>query len=149
MRKVIVVEWMTLDGVVQAPGAPDEDRDDGFALGGWSVGYWDELMGRLADATHLPAGGFLSAAGAPSAVRPSLPTPPGECRAAAADRTSPAMATTVRVGRPSGMAATASGRAARRTVAGTASATPGASIRPCGSRTIAGAWVPGGRPGCR
>jgi hypothetical protein len=34
MRKVIVVEWMTLDGVVQAPGAPDEDPSGGFQHGG-------------------------------------------------------------------------------------------------------------------
>jgi hypothetical protein len=37
MRKVVVVEWMTIDGVVQAPGDPDEDRDGGFAHGGWHL----------------------------------------------------------------------------------------------------------------
>ena len=59
MRKLTVGTFATLDGVMQAPGAPDEDRDSGFEQGGWSVGYWDELMGRLANETHLAAGGFL------------------------------------------------------------------------------------------
>ena len=45
MRKLIVTTFLTLDGVMQAPGGPGED-DDGFAFGGWSVNYWDELMGR-------------------------------------------------------------------------------------------------------
>ena len=59
MRKLTVGTFATLDGVMQAPGGPDEDRDSGFEQGGWSVGYWDELMGRLANETHLAAGGFL------------------------------------------------------------------------------------------
>src|SRR4030095_5152881 len=42
MRKVIVVEWMTLDGVVQAPGAADEDTSGGFQHGGWDLPYFDE-----------------------------------------------------------------------------------------------------------
>jgi hypothetical protein len=41
MRKVIVQAWMTLDGVVQAPGAPDEDTTGGFRHGGWSLHYFD------------------------------------------------------------------------------------------------------------
>ena len=52
MRKLVVGTFMTLDGVMQAPGGPDEDRDGGFEHGGWSVGYWDELMGRVADESH-------------------------------------------------------------------------------------------------
>ena len=47
MRKLVVGTFLTLDGVMQAPGGPDEDRDGGFAHGGWSVKYWDELMGKL------------------------------------------------------------------------------------------------------
>ncbi len=44
MRKV-VVNHLTLDGVMQAPARPDEDRRDGFAHGGWSVPHGDVVMG--------------------------------------------------------------------------------------------------------
>ncbi len=44
MRKLIVLSFITLDGVMQAPGGPKEDASDSFALGGWSVPYWDELL---------------------------------------------------------------------------------------------------------
>jgi dihydrofolate reductase len=47
MRKLIVSTFLTLDGVMQAPGGPGEDDSDGFALGGWSVNYWDEQMGQI------------------------------------------------------------------------------------------------------
>jgi dihydrofolate reductase len=47
MRKLIVSTFLTLDGVMQAPGGPGEDDSDGFALGGWSVNYWDEQMGQV------------------------------------------------------------------------------------------------------
>ena len=40
MRQVIVTEWMSLDGVVQAPGEPDEDLTGGFKHGGWHLGYF-------------------------------------------------------------------------------------------------------------
>ncbi|HYJ83120.1 MAG TPA: dihydrofolate reductase family protein [Allosphingosinicella sp.] len=49
MRKVIVQTFVTLDGVMQAPGAPDEDREGGFRHGGWSFNYWDEMMGERMD----------------------------------------------------------------------------------------------------
>ena len=45
MRKVIVIEFMTLDGVIQAGGGPDEDTSGGFAYGGWEVPYGDEVVG--------------------------------------------------------------------------------------------------------
>ena len=47
MRKIIVQTFLTLDGVMQAPGEPDEDRDGGFEHGGWSVNYWDDKMGEV------------------------------------------------------------------------------------------------------
>jgi dihydrofolate reductase len=46
MRKVIVVENITLDGVMQAPGSPDEDTRGGFTHGGWAAPYADEVMVR-------------------------------------------------------------------------------------------------------
>jgi hypothetical protein len=47
MRKVIVLEHITLDGVIQAPGGPDEDTSGGFAYGGWIAPYSDEILGTL------------------------------------------------------------------------------------------------------
>ncbi len=47
MRKLIVSTFLTLDGVMQAPGGPEEDDEGGFAYGGWSVNYWDEEMGQV------------------------------------------------------------------------------------------------------
>ena len=44
MRKLIVSTFASLDGIMQAPGGPQEDPSGGFALGGWSSGYWDEGM---------------------------------------------------------------------------------------------------------
>ena len=44
MRKLVVTTFLTLDGVMQAPGGPGEDEDAGFAHGGWSVNYWDDKM---------------------------------------------------------------------------------------------------------
>jgi dihydrofolate reductase len=45
MRKLIVSEFISLDGVIQAPGAPDEDTDGGFGHGGWTMPYWHDDIG--------------------------------------------------------------------------------------------------------
>jgi dihydrofolate reductase len=45
MRKLIVSEFVTLDGVIQAPGGQDEDRDGGFEHGGWTLPYWHDDIG--------------------------------------------------------------------------------------------------------
>ena len=47
MRKLIVTTFVTLDGVMQAPGGPGEDDSNGFTHGGWSVNYWDDRMGEI------------------------------------------------------------------------------------------------------
>jgi dihydrofolate reductase len=46
MRKLIVSEFLTLDGVMQAPGLPDEDPEGGFSRGGWQTSYFDEVFGK-------------------------------------------------------------------------------------------------------
>ncbi|MCK6585284.1 MAG: dihydrofolate reductase family protein [Anaerolineales bacterium] len=45
MRKVVVLEHISLDGVIQAPGGPEEDTSGGFAHGGWIAPYSDEVLG--------------------------------------------------------------------------------------------------------
>jgi dihydrofolate reductase len=59
MRKVIVSEFLTLDGVMQAPGLPDEDRSGGFAHGGWQVALMDEEAGSVITEGLAATGGLL------------------------------------------------------------------------------------------
>jgi dihydrofolate reductase len=59
MRKVVVFNSVTLDGVMQAPGRADEDRRGGFAHGGWAVPYNDPVMGRVAAEGMADAGPLL------------------------------------------------------------------------------------------
>jgi dihydrofolate reductase len=49
MRELIATTFLTLDGVMQAPGGPGEDDDAGFAYGGWSATQWDDRMGEVMD----------------------------------------------------------------------------------------------------
>jgi dihydrofolate reductase len=59
MRDVVVNEWMTLDGVVQAPGTADEDSSGGFSHGGWHLPYFDDLSRNWVVEGYAEAGGFL------------------------------------------------------------------------------------------
>jgi dihydrofolate reductase len=47
MRKLVVNTFITLDGIMQAPGGPEEDPTGGFTSGGWSVNYWDDMMNAI------------------------------------------------------------------------------------------------------
>jgi dihydrofolate reductase len=59
MRKLIVSEFITLDGVIQAPGGADEDRDNGFAHGGWTMPYWHDDIGKHFSAVMQETDAFL------------------------------------------------------------------------------------------
>jgi len=59
MRKLVVGTFVTLDGVMQAPGGPDEDRDGGFQHGGWLVPYFDARFLGLMTEWSKRAGAFL------------------------------------------------------------------------------------------
>jgi dihydrofolate reductase len=59
MRKVVACEWMTLDGVVQAPAYANEDTSNGFTHGGWHVRYFDERSMKWVIENVSQAGGFL------------------------------------------------------------------------------------------
>ena len=47
MRRIVSATFISMDGVVQAPGGPTEDPIGGFALGGWTAPHWDEIMGKV------------------------------------------------------------------------------------------------------
>lgn len=59
MNRVVVYNSVTLDGVMQAPGRPDEDLRDGFTHGGWAAPYVDEVMGAAAAESGARAGSLL------------------------------------------------------------------------------------------
>ncbi len=59
MRKLVVGTFVTLDGVMQAPGGPDEDREGGFQHGGWLVPYFDEKFAEIMAEWSKRAGAFL------------------------------------------------------------------------------------------
>lgn len=47
MRRIVVLSFVSLDGVMQAPGGPEEDTSGGFKYGGWTVPYWDDFSGNI------------------------------------------------------------------------------------------------------
>jgi len=59
MRKLIVSEFVTMDGVIQAPGGKDEDRDGGFEYGGWTWPYWHDDIGNSFAALMKDTDAFL------------------------------------------------------------------------------------------
>jgi dihydrofolate reductase len=59
MRKLTINEQLSLDGVMQGPGGPDEDTSGGFKHGGWAMEYFDESMGKAADEGMGSSGGIL------------------------------------------------------------------------------------------
>ena len=72
MRKLIVHEFVSLDGVMQSPGGKDEDRDGGFEHGGWTTAYWHDDIGKTFFALMQDVDAFPSALeGYASTVRPT------------------------------------------------------------------------------
>jgi dihydrofolate reductase len=59
MTRIVVINHVTLDGVMQAPGRPDEDRRGGFEQGGWSSPYGDDVMGAAMGSRMAESGGLL------------------------------------------------------------------------------------------
>ena len=59
MSKIVLFENVSLDGVMQAPGRPDEDRRGGFEHGGWAMPYADAVQGEVASASMAKTGGLL------------------------------------------------------------------------------------------
>src|SRR5882762_6145233 len=55
MRKIITTTFITLDGVMQAPGGPEEDTSDGFKHGGWSAPYFDDVVDKVMEKQMKPA----------------------------------------------------------------------------------------------
>jgi hypothetical protein len=80
MRKVIVNEWMTLDGVVQAPGTADEDKTGGFEHGGWHLRYLDDISREWVVENLTEAGASCSGAAPTRCSRPTGRTRPRRSR---------------------------------------------------------------------
>lgn len=78
MRPLVVTEFTTLDGVVQAPGGPDEDTSGGFAHGGWLVPFFEETLGAQVDAWFAGVEDFLLGRGTYEIFAAAWPQTPTE-----------------------------------------------------------------------
>ena len=78
MRPLVVTEFTTLDGVVQAPGGPDEDTAGGFAHGGWLVPFFDDTLGAQMDAWFAGVEDFLLGRGTYEIFAAAWPQAPTE-----------------------------------------------------------------------
>ncbi len=83
MRKIVADEFMTLDGVVQAPSYPDEDPGGGFAHGGWNAPYFDDLSMNWVIENVRGAGGYLLGRGTYEIFAAHWPNAPQEQQALA------------------------------------------------------------------
>lgn len=81
MRKIIVSEFLTLDGVMQAPGGPDEDRSGGFEHGGWQQPYFDDIDAKVVIQGLTEAGAFLLGRRTYEIFAAYWPTAPEEAQA--------------------------------------------------------------------
>ena len=59
MRKIVVGTFLSLDGVYQGPGSPEEDTEGGFKVGGWQIPYFDEDAGRFIGESYAATDGLL------------------------------------------------------------------------------------------
>ena len=81
MRKLIVSEFLTLDGVMQAPGSPDEDRSGGFKHGGWQMQYFDDIGAKVIIEGIAGSGAFLLGRRTYEIFAAYWPTAPEEAQA--------------------------------------------------------------------
>jgi dihydrofolate reductase len=89
MRKLVVGTFLSLDGVMQAPGGPNEDRDGGFQHGGWLVPYFDEKFGNIMTEWTIRAGAFLLGRKTYEVFAALGPMPPTRYQSATALNTRP------------------------------------------------------------
>jgi dihydrofolate reductase len=78
VRKLVVIEFLSLDGVMQSPGSPDEDREGGFEHGGWQRPYADDVLGRAAAEGMATTDAYLFGRKTYEAMASYWPTAPSD-----------------------------------------------------------------------